>query len=167
MKTYFTLLGAALVFTMAGCSRVVTSHPTRNDTWRLDFLAQHDAQAAPFVDCVKRFYQALENKDWPTSYDMRTSDFKQDMTRAVYLKGVADEGRGWSLESYKVLNVQMEADANGDFAAQLIMEFNESGSVSQNAARWKKENGKWLCEEPGLGQLGITSSMRAPQWFNK
>jgi hypothetical protein len=125
-------------------------------------MARSDAKAAEFAQKVELYYQALEKKDWPTSYDMRTANFKQDVTRELYLKQMADYGK--SLHSYKVLNVRLYGGTDGDYtAAEIIMEFNEGGMVSYRCARWIKRGGIWTCDEPGLG--GLLTSTRIPDWI--
>jgi hypothetical protein len=109
---------------------------------------------------VKRFYQAVEDRDWPTSYDMRTADFKGDVTRDLYLGKMAKDGQ--RLNSYKVLSVQTFADGAGYKAAQIMMEFDHGSSYG--CARWKKVVGVWLCEEPGLSAL--LTSTRIPDWVS-
>jgi hypothetical protein len=124
-------------------------------------MVGHNTQSAEFVHSVEQYYQAIEKKDWPTTYDMRTSDFKQDVTRSVYLKQMADSGE--TLTSYKVLHVLTYAGPSGNYTAgEMIMEFNEDGMVSYGSARWISRDGKWLCEEPGLS--GVLTSIRVPCW---
>jgi hypothetical protein len=168
MKTQSIFLLAVLVLLTDGCgSSTITSavaDDSTNDTWRLNEMAQRDPKDAEFVRSVKTFYQALEKQDWPTSYDMRVTEFKQDVTRDYYLKRMAEEGRSWRLNSYKVLNIGMFAGPTGDSqAAEIIMQFNEGGSVSYSCARWKQRFGKWLCDEPGLS--GMLTSTRMPDWI--
>jgi hypothetical protein len=126
-------------------------------------MAQDDQHSAEFVARVKHFYQALQKKDWPTSYDIRTADYKRDVTRDFYLKQMANDGKQWNLNSYKVLNIKRYGDARGDFTAvQMIMEFSETGTHSYNISLWKKEGGSWQCEEPGLDGPVLLRSMRVP-----
>ena len=84
-------------------------------------MAGHNAQSAEFAHSVEQYYQAAEKKDWPTAYHMRTSDFKQDVTRSVYLKQMADSGE--TLTSYKVCNILAYAD--------------QSGSIQQARLLWR------------------------------
>jgi hypothetical protein len=163
MRTFFSFILVIYIFTLAGCMPAGKTTTSVNDASRLDSMAQHDAQSAEFAQKAERYYQAIEKKDWPTTYDMRTSDFKQDVTRNLYLKQMADSSE--NLTSYKVLNVRMYGGASGDTAAELIMEFNEAGMVSYNCARWIKRDGIWLCDEPGLS--GLLTSTRIPDWVTK
>jgi hypothetical protein len=153
MKTVICcILGASI---LVGCGRVVVRTPESDDTYRLDQCRQ---QAPEFVDSVKKFYRALQDGDWPTSYDMRTSTFKQDVPRDLYLKQMAKDNP--RLNRYKVLNVHMFGDAAGVSAAEIIIAFDQGASYA--SARWKKVNGVWLCEEPGLS--GYLMSLRIPDW---
>jgi hypothetical protein len=128
-------------------------------------MATIDKESAEFARRVKLFYQALQKKDWPTTYDMRTANFKQDVIREYYLKQMADEGRGWSLDNYKVLSIRRYGDTNGLYAAQIIMQFSEAASdPSYQCALWQKEGGTWVCDEPGLSGLGLLRSTRPPYW---
>jgi hypothetical protein len=156
MKTViYCMLGASI---LVGCGRVVVRTPASDDTYRLDQCRQ---QAPEFVDSVKKFYRAVQDKDWATSYDMRTATFKQDVTRNYYLEQMAKDNP--HLNSYKVLSVQMFGDVSGIDAAELIIEVNHG--VSYDCARWKKVEGVWLCDEPGLGGLdGSLRSLRIPDW---
>ena len=155
---------AACVLTVAGCAPAAGTNTTTNDTWRLDEMARRDAPSAEFAHSVERYYEAIEKQDWPTTYDMRTSDFKQDVTQSVYLQQVAEDGG--HLTSYKVLNVHTYADMSGGYtAAEIIMEFHEGGMVSYSSAKWKRRDGKWLCEDPGLS--GFLTSTRVPDWVTQ
>jgi hypothetical protein len=136
------------------------------DTSSLDSLSRSQPKLADFGSRVKLFYQACQAKDWPTTYEMRTADFRQDTERGYYLKQMADDGKRWSLDRYKILNIYLAGDTNGVQAAQLIMEFQEGGSHSYECAVWKKESGTWVCDEPGLGGLALLHSTRAPSWYN-
>jgi hypothetical protein len=161
MKPQSIFLLAVLVLLADGCGpstfTSAVADDSTNDTWRLNEMAQRDPKDAEFVRSVKTFYQA---------YDMRVAEFKQDMTRDYYLKQMAGEGKSWRLNSYKVLNVTMFAGPTGDNqAAEIIMQFNEGGSVSYSCARWKQRFGKWLCDEPGLS--GMLTSTRMPDWIVK
>jgi hypothetical protein len=74
-------------------------------------------------------------------YDMRTANFKKDVSKDLYLKQMADDGRNWSLKSYKVLNIHQFEDVQGDITSvQMIMEFNETGTHSYNFSLW---NVRW------------------------
>ena len=160
MKTFFSFILAASVVALTGCTPAGETNSVANDTGRLDDMAGHNTQSAEFAHSVEQYYQAIEKKDWPTAYDMRTSDFKQDVTRSVYLKHMADSGE--TLTSYKVLNVLTYAGPSGSYTAgQIIMEFNEDGMVSYGCARWISQDGKWRCEEPGLSGL---LTIRVPCW---
>jgi hypothetical protein len=134
-----------------------------NDTSSLDDLVRDDPRSAEFVARVKLFYQSLQKKDWPTSYDMRTANFKKDVTKDFYLKQMADEGKTWNLNSYKVLNTQQFGNAQGEITAtRIIMEFSETGTHSYNLSSWKKEGVSWQCEDPGLDGLTLLHSTRVP-----
>jgi hypothetical protein len=164
MKTFHSFMLAACVFSVFGCAPAVGTTTTTNDTWRLDEMARRDTPSAEFAHSVERYYEAIETKDWPTIYDMRTSDFKQDVTRSVYLQQMADSGE--HLTSYKVLGVRSYGDSSGgDTAAEIIIEFHEGGMVTYSCARWIKRGGVWMCEEPGLS--GVLTSLRIPDWVTK
>jgi hypothetical protein len=158
MKTAIYWIFGALI--LAGCGCVVVRTPGSDDTSRLDTLRQ---QAPDLVDSVKKFYRAVQERDWPTTYDMRTSTFKQDVTRQYYLEELA---KGlWCLRTYRVLHVQSYSDGGGCHAAEIIMDFDHGASYG--CARWKKVNGVWLCDEPGLGgQNGMLQSLRVPDWVS-
>ena len=147
MKPQSVFVFLTLVLLDVGCGpHAITSSvagDSANDTWRLDTMAQRDSKAAQFADSVKKFYRAIEEQDWSTTYDMRVAEFKQDVSRDDYLKQMAEDGKRWHLDSYKVLNVTTFAGPTGDDqAAEIIMQFNEDGSVSYASARWKKRFGK-------------------------
>ena len=162
MKTYCRFILSAFVLVLAGCNPAAVTNAPPNDTSRLDSMARSDAKSADFAQRVELYYQSIQKKDWPTSYDMRTANFKQDVTRDVYLKQMADSGE--NLTSYKVLNVRLFGGTNGDYtAAEIIMEFNEGGMVSYSCARWIKRGGNWTCDEPGLS--GFLTSTRIPDWI--
>jgi len=162
MKTYCRFILLASILALAGCSPAAETNAPANDTWRLDDMARGQPHAADFVARVKLYYQSLEKKDWPTSYDMRTANFKQDVTKDYYLKDMADSRE--NLTSYKVLGVHSYGDTNGnDTAAEIIMEFHEGGMVSYSCARWIKRGGVWMCDEPGLS--GLLHSTRVPDWI--
>jgi hypothetical protein len=164
MKIYFSSILAASVFALAGCSPAAETNAPTNDTSRLDSMARNDTKSAEFAKIVESYYLSLQKKDWPTSYDMRTANFKQDVTRDLYLKQMADSEE--NLTSYKVLNVRLYSGTNGDYtAAEIIMEFNEGGMVSYSCARWIKRGGIWTCDEPGLS--GLLTSTRIPDWIIK
>ena len=164
MKMFHNFMLAACVLTLFGCTPAAGTNATTNDTWRLDEMSRRDKPSADFAHSVERYYEAIEKQDWPTTYDMRTSDFKQDVTRIVYLQQMADDRE--HLTSYKVLNVRTYAGMSGGYtAAEIIMEFHEGGMVSYSSARWKMRDGKWLCEEPGLS--GFLTSTRVPDWVTQ
>ena len=164
MKIYFSSILAASVFALAGCSPAAETNTSANDTSRLDSMAQRDQKSAEFTKAVELYYQSLQKKDWPTSYDMRTVEFKYDVSKDLYLKQMADSGE--NLTSYKVLGIRLYGDASGDnTAAEIIMEFHESGMVSYSCARWIKRGGVWMCDEPGLS--GLLTSTRIPDWITK
>jgi hypothetical protein len=166
MKTYFSSLIAAFLLTLAGCSPSVVSTPPTVDTSRLDSMARSQPELADFASRVKLFYEACQAKNWPTTYEMRTADFKQDVERAYYLKTMSEDGKRWSLNDYKILNINLAGDTNGVHAAQMIMKFQEGGLHSYQCAVWKKESGTWICDEPGLSGLPLLHSTRAPSWDN-
>ena len=164
MKTHLNSILAVCVLLFASCSPDAKTNALANDTSRLDSMAQRDAKSKEFAQKVELYYQSLQQKDWPTSYDMRTASFKQDVTREYYLKQMADDGRSWRLSSYKVLKVSLYGGMTGDYtAAEIIMEFHEGGIVSYSCARWIKRGGNWFCDEPGLG--GLLTSTRIPDWI--
>jgi hypothetical protein len=126
-------------------------------------MIHHDGgKAAEFAQKVELYYGAVEKKDWATTYDMRTSAFKHDVTRDLYLRQISDAGE--NLRSYKVLNVRMYGGITGGYtAAELIMEFHEGGIDSYDCSRWIMRDGNWMCDEPGL--IGaFLSSTRIPDW---
>jgi hypothetical protein len=163
MKIYrFILL--AFLLALAGCSPAAETNAPLNDTSRLDSTAQTDKKSAEFAQRVELYYQSLEKKDWPTSYDMRTTDFKHVVARDLYLKEMAESRE--NLTSYKVLGARLYGDTSGDYtAAEIIIEFHEGGMVSYGCARWIKRGGIWMCDEPGLS--GLLTSMRIPDWITK
>jgi hypothetical protein len=164
MKTNCSFILLAAILAVVGCSPDAETNAPANDTSRLDSMAQIDQKHAEFAKAVELYYQSLQKKDWPTSYDMRTATFKQDVTREVYLKKMADDGK--RLTSYKILNVRLYSDESGnDTAGEIIMEFNEAGIDSYGSARWIKQGGNWMCDEPGLS--GLLQSLRAPDWMPK
>jgi hypothetical protein len=113
---------------------------------------------------VKLYYQSLELKDWPASYDMRTTDFKHLVDKDVYLKEMADNRE--NLTSYKVLRLRLySGEKSGHTAAEMIMEFHEGEMVSYNCSRWIKQGGIWVCDEPGLS--GLLKNLRIPDWVPK
>jgi len=64
------------------------------------------------------------------------------------------------------LNVHLFGGAPGDLtAAEIIMEFNEGGTVSYSYTRWVRRGGNCVCDEPGLS--GLLRSMRMPDWITK
>ena len=161
MKTYYRSILLASILALAGCSPAAWTNAPANDTRRLDDMARTRPKAADFVARVKLYYQSLEKKDWPTSYDMRTASFKHDVTRDYYLKEMAKDRE--TLTSYKVLGVRSYEDTSGDdMAAEIIMEFHQGGMVSHSCARWIKRGGVWICDEPGLN--GLLTSTRIPDW---
>lgn len=146
------VLGAVLLI---GCGRVEVRPRQSDDGSGLERL---QPQAPDLVESVKKFYQALQAKDWATTYDMRTATFKQDVIRGDYLAQLAKENP--RLSSYRVLGVEFFQSPNGGSAAELIMDFDHGASY--RCARWKKVNGSWLCDDPGLG--GFLRSLRIPDW---
>jgi hypothetical protein len=59
-----------------------------------------------------------------------------------------------------------EKDTAGLSAAEIIMEFDQGASYASSI--WRKVNGVWLCEEPGLMELsGYLESQRIPDWVTK
>jgi len=170
MKTFFSFLLVASVLGLVGCGQghfntpvSEISHTTSEatDTSRLDDIARFTPNSTEFVGRVKLYYGALQKKDWPTTYDMRTAQFKQDVTRQYYLKEMAEDGKTWNLDSYRVLGVHQF----GDEAAEIIIEFREAGSLSYSCAWWKNQGGTWVCDEPGLSGLAFLHSMRVPDWI--
>jgi len=154
----------AFVLAFAGCRPAAETNTPANDTSRVDAAAQNDKPSADFVQRVKLYYESVQKRDWALSYDMRTDAFKQDVTRDVYLKEMYDSGE--NLTWYKVLNVHLFGGAPGDLtAAEIIMEFNEGGTVSYSYTRWVRRGGNWACAEPGLS--GLLRSMRMPDWITK
>lgn len=162
MKANFSSLLAASVLVLAGCGPATTSDsPVKETTWQKD-MAHIDQKSAEFAGKVELFYQAIEKKDWPTSYEMRTAAFKKMVTRENYLKQMAN-GRK-VLDSHKVLSSNRYSMNGDDTAAEVIMEFNPGGSGAHSfrCARWIKRNGNWMCEEPGLS--GLLTSFSPPDW---
>jgi hypothetical protein len=167
MKSH-TLIFAGLVTVFAGCSPGggITGEQAA-DTSRLDHLAERHTEFADLAKAVRQYYQALQEKDWLTSYEMRTADFKHDVSKDLYLSSVAKDGGRWLLRSYRILNTHIygKAGSNHDSAALLVMHFTESHGESYNIALWKYEGGSWLCEEPGLSELPLLRSARVPGCF--
>jgi hypothetical protein len=164
MNTIFSFILAASVLTLFGCTPATGRDATTNDTWRLDEMARRDTPSAEFAQSIERFYESIEKKDWPTTYDMRTADFKQDVPRSDYLKEMAN--RPENLTSYRVLDVHTYAGPVGGYnAAEIIMEFHEGGMVSYSCAKWIRRFGKWLCLDPGLG--GYLVNTRVPDWVTQ
>jgi hypothetical protein len=162
MKTYCRWMFLASILAFASCSPAAETNTPVNDTSRLDDMSKGDQKCSQFAQKVELYYQALQKKDWPTSYDMRTADFKQDVNKALYLKQMAD-GRE-NLTSYKVLNVHLFGGMDGNYtAAEMIMEFTEGRMVSYSCARWIRRGGNWMCDEPGLS--GLLTSTRIPDWI--
>ena len=161
MKSASILLFICTAFVVVGVASISSAADETNDTSRLDWTVQDNPKAADFVRRVKAFYGALENQDWSTSYDMRTAEFKYDVSKDLYLQTL--KGNAWHLKSYQILNVCMYSDTSGNYqAAELIIRSND-GAVSYNSSRWKIRSGIWLCVEPGLSgplQRGI----RIPDW---
>jgi hypothetical protein len=169
MKSYVILFVASAVFVAVGCSPSAVSSSSSgdsaNDTSRLDSMGERDPKTADFVRRVEGYYQALQKQDWPATYEMRVAEFKQDVMRDYYLKTIAEDGKRWRLDNYKVLNVAMYSGPNGgNDAAEMIIRFDEGGMVSYASARWKKRGGIWLCDEPGLGEA-LLHSTRIPDWI--
>jgi hypothetical protein len=164
MNTIFSFILAASVLTLFGCTPATGRDATTNDTWRLDEMARRDTPSAEFAQSIERFYESIEKKDWPTTYDMRTADFKQDVPRSDYLKEMAN--RPENLTSYRVLDVHTYAGPVGGYnAAEIIMEFHEGGMVSYSCAKWIRRFGKWLCLDPGLS--GYLINTRVPDWVTQ
>lgn len=162
MKTEFSSLLAASILAFAGCGPAAASDsPVEQTSWQKD-MAHIDKKSAEFAGQVELFYQAIEKEDWPTSYDMRTADFKQMVTREHYLKQMANGGS--VLNSHKVLSSRRYGMNGDDTAAEVIIEFNPGGGGvhSYSCARWIKRNGKWMCDEPGLS--GLLISFSPPDW---
>jgi hypothetical protein len=163
MKTYCRIIFLASVLAFARCSLAAQTNSPTNDTERLDDMAQNEPQSADFVARVKLYYQSIEKKDWPTSYDMRAADFKHDVARDLYLKTMADSKE--NLISYKVLDVGLYSNEKGtNTAAELIMEFHEGEVVLYGCARWIKQGGIWVCDESGL-KKSLLKSQRMPDWI--
>ena len=140
-------------------SEITHTTSETNDTSRLDDMAKFVPNSAEFVGRVKSYYGALQKNDWPITYDMRTAQFKQDVTRESYLEAMAGGEKRWHLDSYRVLGVHQF----GDEAAEIIFEFRESGSLSYSSAWWKNVGGTWVCDEPGLSEVFLRST-RVPDW---
>ncbi len=161
MKTNLSFFLAASLLALAYSLRAMPSPPSLNNASWVKDMAYQGQKSAEFAGKVELFYQAIEKKDWPTSYDMRTATFKQLVMREHYLKEMGNGGK--ILDSYKVLGGRMYGSTTGDFtAAELIMEFYSHGTHSYSCARWIKRDGKWMCDEPGLS--GLLMSLRPPDW---
>jgi hypothetical protein len=162
VKTKISSLLAASILALAGCSSAAASDsPVKKTSWQKD-MAHIDQKSAEFAEKVELFYQALEKRDWPTSYDMRTAAFKQMVTREHYLKQMTEGGK--VLDNHKVLSSHTYSMNGDDTAAEVIIEFNPGGGGvhSYNCARWIKRDGKWMCDEPGLS--GLLISLSPPDW---
>ena len=164
MKIFHCFMLVSCVLALVGCMPAAGTNDTTNDTWRLDEMARRDTPSADFAHSVERYYEAIEKQDWPTTYDLRTSEFKQDVIRSTYLQQIAADRE--HLTSYKILNVRMYSGMSGGYtAAEIIMEFHEGGMVSYSSVRWKMRDGKWLCDEPGLS--GFLTRTRIPDWITR
>jgi len=162
MKPCYRFILLASILAFAGCSPAAKTNAPANDTRRLDEMPRGQPESADFVARVKHYYQSLEEKDWPTSYDMRTATFKQDVAKDYYLKEMA--GSRENLTSYKVLSLRSYTNTRGeDTAAEMIMEFHNGEMVSYGCARWIKLGGVWMCDEPGL-KSGLLINLRIPDW---
>lgn len=168
MKLHLIFFVASAALISVGCRPSVAADSllsgSTNDTSRLESVARANPNAADFVRRVEDYYKAIQEQDWATTYDMRVSEFKQDVMRGYYLKTMTEVGKRWHLVTFKILDVEMFHNMSGDYwAAELVVQFNESGSISYRSVRWKKRGGIWLCDEPGLSG-GVLPSTRIPDW---
>jgi hypothetical protein len=133
--------------------------PTQNpETLKLDSMVQSQPEFGEFGLVFREFYTALKNKDWETTYDFRTRDFRHDISRELYLASMRKDSAHWKLSSYKVLDVA----AYDNSAVRLIMEFDEDGLKTHNVIWWKKEDGHWRCQEAGPHGLPFFHATRSP-----
>jgi hypothetical protein len=125
-------------------------------------MAKTDPTFKQFAETVKRFYQALKDKDWAATYQMRTKEFRYDVSRELYLTSMSRDGKNWALDDYKILGIVSYGGSNGYTAVRLIMEFNEGGMISYNAVWWKKDGTSWFCDHAGPSKLALFNSTRIP-----
>jgi hypothetical protein len=164
MKSVSVLLFNCVILFAMGLSFPASASDETNDTSRLDLTAQYKPKAADFVRRVKAFYGALENRDWSSSYEMRVAEFKHDVSKDFYLQTLKEQGQGWHLKHYQVLNVCMYSDhENGDYEAAELIIRSDDGAISYGSSRWKRRGGVWLCDEPGLSGP-LQHSMQIPDW---
>ena len=156
VATGVLLIGVTVV--LCGCQRKVET-PKTEGTWRLDALRRSDPSSTALADTVKKFYAALQARDWRMTYDLRTTPFRHDVSWDLYQSEMQREGASWSLDHYEILDIHLF----GDSSARLIMSFDEGGLRTYNAVWWKKEKGQWKCEEAGPHKISLFSRTRSPQ----
>jgi hypothetical protein len=157
------LLLIGLVGFITGCGNRIPIAEVHPNMALLDSAAEGNPSYSEFETEVKKFYAALQAKDWPTTYEMRTAPFKQDVTQQFYFDSMNKEGKAWSLDTYEVLNIVEFTTPSGETKIRLIMKFVENGSTSYNVVWWKKEGQAWYCEEAGPTRLSLFTATRMPE----
>ena len=112
-----------------------------------------------FKIAFKKFFVALQTKDWITTYEMRYASFRQLVTKEKYLSSMNEEGKTWNLDYYEILNLAEFTNPSGEIKIRLIMKFVENGITSYNVVWWKKEGMAWHCEEAGPSSLSLFPQM--------
>jgi hypothetical protein len=166
MRAISNFLVAAMTITLCSCSQRQPRTLSSVDVSRLEEMAKRDQHFADFANRAVIFYQAVQNHDWATTYDMRTDDFKSLVSKAKYLETMDFEGKRWNLEGYRVLKVAMNAAGSSE-SAMLIVEYTErrfDTGIDYNCAVWKIEGGIWKCQEPGISSLSLMVNLGPPIW---
>lgn len=147
-----------IILFVAGCTRSSVEKSIPVDTSELDRLTWHDNSQKPFVESVKQFYSALQNKNWEKIYEFRTNDFKEMIKLPVFLKTANDSNKSWSLRGYEILSIVTHTVQEQDpVLVRLIMKFQEDNITTYNVVWWIKEENKWHCLEPGpVGPSGLS-----------
>lgn len=139
-------------------------HP---DTRLLDLSARdHEgSDASALAHDVERFYQALRDKKWPETYELRAKCFREGSPESNYLAEAKEYGKIWGLENYDVLSVELQRMAGSNYeVAVLICRFTElpDDSVSYSTVYWHREDGVWRCLSAGPKNLPIFEATRLP-----
>jgi hypothetical protein len=158
MKLCFKiLLVVVIACSEPGCERTKWNP----DTKQLDSLAKVDPQKwENLAHSVENFYDSLYHKKWNETYDYRTTTFRRDVSRDLYLRSVQSE-QTWSLLNYRILKV----DTFGESKVRLLIQFidNPGPKKSEIEVWWKKEGEAWRCEEAGPIQLPLTYRVTLPE----
>ncbi len=129
-------------------------HPSKNAATTL----AHD---------VKMFYQALRDKHWHETYELRAKAYREDVQESNYLARAIEYEKIWSLVNYEVLSITFQnsdpANENLDTAI-LICKFTElpDYEVSYSTVFWHNEEGVWKCLSAGPQKLNIFIGTRPP-----